>query len=336
MIYGQTTYPAFPMTGAYPPSMSSFRYQGNRPFTPMNATMYGSRNAGFPPNFQNTWQAPTSYRFPTSNYNPYQAPPRPMFPPTNTPVQGIAVGEPNPSAPGGFQLPVQNTGDTNGDYLKSLINNLDLTKQQSDAVQACFVRSGFNSIVKAIRDDDPNGWLLNKVNQTIQADPRTGNFTFNWANGQKMTITKAQIDQLRATEYQGKPADNLMLATEAAWFQAHPNQKKTGGYSHDFYKELFGLDSGYMPMSSSALDTAKQKGLVSTVSAHSNLGTFHAWSLDYEEGSTWDLNNSDIKGGFKNLPQTQGMKNVDLNDAQLGQALLGDRDAYISYFKIPA
>jgi hypothetical protein len=231
MIYGQYTYPAFPMTGAYPPSMSSFRYQGNRPFTPMNATMYGSRNAGFPPNFQNTWQAPTSYRFPTSNYNPYQAPPRPMFPPTNTPVQGIAVGEPNPSAPGGFQLPVQNTGDTNGDYLKSLINNLDLTKQQSDAVQACFVRSGFNSIVKAIRDDDPNGWLLNKVNQTIQADPRTGNFTFNWANGQKMTITKAQIDQLRATEYQGKPADNLMLATEAAWFQAHPNQKKTGGYS---------------------------------------------------------------------------------------------------------
>jgi hypothetical protein len=338
MIYGQSTYPAFPMAGAYPPPMSSFRYQGNRSYTPMNATMYGSSNAGFPPNFQNTWQAPTAYRFPSNNfntYNPYQAPPRPMFPPTNTPVQGIAVGEPNPSAPGGFQLPVQNTGDISGDYLKSLINNLDLTKQQSDAVQACFVRSGFNSIVKAIRDDDPNGWLLNKVNQTIQADPRTGNFTFNWANGQKMTITKAQIDQLRATEYQGKPADNLMLATEAAWFQAHPNQKKTGGYSHDFYKELFGLDSGYMPMSSSALETAKQKGVVSTVSAHSNLGTFHAWSLDYE-GSTWDLNNSDIKGGFKNLPQTQGMKNVDLNDAQLGQALLGDRDAYISYFKIPA
>lgn len=335
MTYGQSTYSAFPMTGVYPLPMFSFRYQGNRSYTPMNATMYGSSNAGFSPNFQNTWQALSAYRFQTSNYNPYQAPARPMFPHTNTPVQGITVGEANPSAPGGFQAPVQNTDNISANYLKSLMNKLDLTEQQSDAVQACFIHSGLNSMVKATRDDDPNGWLMNKMNDTIKADPRTGDFSFNWANGQKMTITQAQINQLRATEYKGKPVNDLKLATEAAWFQAHPDQKKTGGYTHDFYKELFGLDSGYMPMSSSALGTAKQKGVVSTVSAHSNLGTFHAWSLDYE-GSTWDLNNSDIKGGFKNLPQTQGMKNVDLNDAQLGQAVLADKDAYISYFKIPA
>jgi len=237
--------------------------------------MYPPRNTAFPPSFQNTWQAPTVYRFPSNlsfnPYNPYQAPPRPAYPspmPTNQPVQGIAVGEPNPSAPSGLQLPVQNTGDISTSYLKSLMANLDLTEQQSDAVQACFIRAGLNSMVKATRDDDPNGWLMNKM-------------------------------------------------------------------TDDFYKEMFGLDSGYMPISTSALNTAKQKGVVSTVSAHSNLNTFHAWSLDYE-GSTWDLNNSDIKGGFRNLPQTRGMKNVDLNDAQLAQAVLSDKNAYISYFKIPA
>ncbi|MCE2930198.1 MAG: hypothetical protein LW809_02270 [Vampirovibrionales bacterium] len=332
MIYGQTTYPSFP---------PSFRFQGNAPYTPPNL-MYPPRNTAFPPSFQNTWQAPTVYRFPSNlsfnPYNPYQAPPRPAYPspmPTNQPVQGIAVGEPNPSAPSGLQLPVQNTGDISTSYLKSLMANLDLTEQQSDAVQACFIRAGLNSMVKATRDDDPNGWLMNKMTETIQVDPRTGNFTFNWANGNKMTITQAQINQVRATEYKGKPVSDLVLATETAWFQAHPDQKKTGGYSHDFYKEMFGLDSGYMPISTSALNTAKQKGVVSTVSAHSNLNTFHAWSLDYE-GSTWDLNNSDIKGGFRNLPQTRGMKNVDLNDAQLAQAVLSDKNAYISYFKIPA
>jgi hypothetical protein len=329
MFNGQPTYPSFP---------PSFRYQGNRSYTPPS-TMFPPTSTALPPAFQYKWQAPTAYRFPSTTsfnpYNPYQAPPRPMFPPTNTPVQGIAVGEPNPSAPGGFQPPMQNTREISGSYLKSLMNNMNLTDQQADAVQACFIHAGLNSMVKATRDDDPNGWLMNKMNETIQVDPRTGNFTFNWANGNKMTITQAQINQVRNTEYQGKPTNDLTLATELAWFQAHPDQKKTGGYAHDFYKEMFGLDSGYKTASTSALDFAKQKGVVSTVSAYSNLNTFHAWTLDYE-GSTWDLNNSDIKGGFRNLPQTRGMKNVDLNDAQLSQAVLSDRNAYISYFKIPA
>ena len=295
----------------------------------------------FPPFFSRANFTPNVGRLRVPSYPQKLTP----YPPYNT---GIAMGgwptfqTPfKPTFQNAFQTPFQPSVQAAKAFLNptttlnTLMDSLDLSEQQSDAVQACFIHAGLNSIVKATRDDDPNGWLRQKVNQTIQVDPRTGNFTFNWANGQQMTITPAQLNQVRNTEYQGKPVSDLMLATETAWFQAHPEQKKTGGYAHDLYKELFGLDSGYLPISASALDAAKQKGVVSTISAHSNAGTFHAWSLDYE-GPTWDLNNSDSKGGFKYLPQTQGMKNIDLSDAQLGQALLRDSDAYMSYFKIPA
>ena len=338
MIYNQSYPIPMPMRGMsltmQMPPMTNF--QGMPSYLPMNP-LYARRN-GFPSSVPNTQYAPTPYGFPANHYNPYQAPPRQAYPqrfPTGLPIQGIAIGEPNPSAPGGFQIPSQETGGLNNNYLNTLMSTMDLTAQQADSVTSCFIHAGLNSMVKATRDEDPNGWLMNKMNQTIQVDPRTGNFTFNWANGTKMTITQAQLNQVRATEYKDKPINDLALATETAWFQAHPEQKKTGGYAHDFYKELFGLDSGYMTASESSLNLAKQKGVVSTVSGYSTRNTFHAWSLDYER-STWDLNNSDIRGGFKNLPQTQGMSNMDLSDAQLGQALLNDQNAYISYFKIPA
>lgn len=290
-----------------------------------------NRSVFFPQFFSRANFAPNVGRLRVPSY-PQRLPMYPSYP--MGPTRG---GWPTFQAPfsTGVQLQQAFSSSNITSTLNTLMDSLDLSEQQSDAVQACFIHAGLNSIVKATRDDDPNGWLRQKVNQTIQVDPRTGNFTFNWANGQQMTITPAQLNQVRNTEYVGKPVSDLMLATETAWFQAHPEQKKTGGYAHDLYKELFGLDSGYLPISASALDSAKQKGVVSTISAHSNLGTFHAWSLDYE-GPTWDLNNSDSKGGFKYLPQTQGLKNIDLSDAQLGQALLRDSDAYMSYFKIPA
>ncbi len=231
--------------------------------------------------------------------------------------------------------PTQNKGNIDSNYLKSLMKNLDLTAQQSDMASSCFIHAGLNSIVKATRDDDPNGWLMNKVNQTIQADPRTGDFTFNWANGNKMTITKAQIDQLRAREYQGKSTSDLTLATETAWFQAYPDQKNAGGVTSQVYEELFGLDAFTIRVNTSAFDTVRQKGVVSTLAARTDQGTDHVWTLDYE-GPRWDLNNSASSAGFKNLPKSQG-KNIDLTDAQLYKAFLNDDlySPYISMFRIP-
>ncbi len=219
-------------------------------------------------------------------------------------------------------------------YLKTLMFGMNLTDQQSTDIASCFIHAGLNSIVKATRDEDPTGWLMNRMNETIHVNPQTGEFTFNWADGQQMKITQSQLQQYRSQKYRNNPMNDLSLATELAWFTKHPNQQKTGGYTHDVYKELFGLDAGYMMASDEALRLAQQKGVVSAVSGHSNVGTFHAWSLDYE-GNSWDLKNSDVRGGFKYAPQTQYRADVDMSTPQLRQALLRDENAYISYFSIP-
>ena len=81
------------------PPMTNF--QGMPSYLPMNP-LYARRN-GFPSSVPNTQYAPTPYGFPANHYNPYQAPPRQAYPqrfPTGLPIQGIAIGEPNPSAPG--------------------------------------------------------------------------------------------------------------------------------------------------------------------------------------------------------------------------------------------
>jgi hypothetical protein len=220
--------------------------------------------------------------------------------------------------------------------LQAQLNGLDLSEQQAPNTYACFIHAGFNSIVKATRDEDPNGWLLKKVNETIQVDPKTGDYTFNWANGTKTTLTTDQVKDYTKDVYKGKPSNPLMAAVEMAWFQTHPEQVKKGGYAHSFYKELFGLNAGYMRLTNpDALSVAREKGTVSTLAGHTNHNTFHVWSLDYE-GPTWDLNNSDTTAGFKYMPEAEGQKNLDYTDEKLNQTVSQDKDAYISYFKIPA
>ncbi|XVJ51489.1 MAG: hypothetical protein HEQ32_05195 [Vampirovibrio sp.] len=335
------------------PNIPVFRFQGV-PTLPSTQSSSWAPQTSFQPA---PWMTSQNFGFQGFPY-PNTSRPVAFSNAFNTPR--FAVGEPNPSAPEGFQNPMLNDwgnpstpvnttpkteatsapsspANTNvsANYLKSLMSNLNLTEQQSSSLSSCFIHAGLNSMVKATRDEDPNGWLMNKMTQAIQPNPQTGDFTFQWANGQKMTIRKSQLDEYRQSEYAGLPTSDLTIATELAWFTKYPDQKQAGGYAHDFYKELFGVDARYLKSSEEALTVAAQKGVVSTVSGYSNVGTFHAWTLD-REASSWDLNNSDIKGGFKNLPQTQYQANVDLSDAQLRTAVLNDPDAYISYFKIPA
>ncbi len=317
-----------------------------------------NRMANFSPNLH--YQHPSRMESPTPfhhvaprhpftpapfNYRGFPPPP-PSYPPfqRNNPARFVPDYEymndweaPQTQAPSRPENITQNTAQTpeiNTNYLKSLMSAMNLTDQQSTDIASCFVHAGLNSLVKATRDEDPTGWLMNRMNETIHVDARTGDFTFNWADGQQMTITQSQLQQYRGQKYRNNPMNDLSLATELAWFTKHPNQQKTGGYTHDVYSELFGLDAGYMMASDEALNLAKQKGVVSAVSGHSNVGTFHAWALDYE-GNSWDLKNSDVRGGFKYAPQTQHRADVNLKHSQLREALLRDENAYISYFTIP-
>jgi|GEM_PF-6926728 len=263
--------------------------------------------------------------------------------PSTTPT--IDKTEASGSTPGiettdktGATPPATGNEQTGTTSIDSMLATMNLNDQQAESLSSCFIHAGINSIAKASRDDDPQGKLRAVVNKAIQHDPATGDFNFTWADGQKMTITSGEMKQWTNDKYNGdEPRMNdLSQATEMAWFRRHPDQQKTGGFAHEFYNEMFGLESNYAFSSPESINMAKQKGVVSVLSGTSNVNTFHAWSLDYEEGTkTWDMNNSDIDGGFKHLPQTKGMPNVDLTDQQLKDTILADRDSYISYFKIP-